>query len=174
MATYFFETITAAQALAFTASSDTLVFGNTTSSGVKTSVVFNAATATSAATETVTDLVTGRSVVFGSLAAGEGHGTNGTLVFPDGTTLKIGRTGADSGDTTARAMFGCPTASSRTSALVRPYCSKSGSPKISMRSETVRVSSVEAKDWRSTLNSSAMRMSIGAVSGRRLFSMRFR
>src|ERR1041385_4296016 len=91
MATFFFETITASQALGFVAPTDTLVFSNATSSAAKTSVVFNPATATSAATITITDLVTGRSVVFGAVIAGEGDlATTGAVVFPDGSNLFIG------------------------------------------------------------------------------------
>ena len=112
MATYFFETITAAQALGYTAATDTLVFGNPTSSGAKTTVTFNAATATSAATETVTDLVTGRSVVFGVGFAGEGdNALTGTIVFPDGSNLYVGVAGASNDNPTAStnstdALFG--------------------------------------------------------------------
>ena len=59
MATYNFETITADQALAYTASSDALIFSNPTSSASKVSVVFTAATFTTPASTSVTDLVTG-------------------------------------------------------------------------------------------------------------------
>jgi Ca2+-binding RTX toxin-like protein len=100
MPTYFFETITAAQALTYSAASDTLVFSNPTSSASKTSVIYNAATPTSAATITVTDLVTGRAVTFdttaGAVGAGtggiqqEGELTNGAIVFPDGSNLVVG------------------------------------------------------------------------------------
>ena len=72
MSTYFFETITAAQALGYTATTDALIFSNSTSSGNKTSVVFTAATFTVPASITVTDLVTGRAVVFGGGFASEG------------------------------------------------------------------------------------------------------
>ena len=108
MATYFFETITAAQALGFTAASDTLVFGNPTSSGAKTSVTFNAATATQGATETVTDLVTGRSVVFGTGFAGEGDTATltGTVVFQDGSNLYVGTTTTLDDTPTASTNFG--------------------------------------------------------------------
>src|SRR6476659_1993923 len=65
MATYFFETITPAQALSFTALTDTLVFSNPTSSGNKVSVLYTPGGPVTVPSETVTDLVTGRSVVFG-------------------------------------------------------------------------------------------------------------
>src|SRR4051812_34536562 len=74
MATYFFETITAAQALGYVAATDTLVFSNPTSSGAKMTVLYNAATATSAATVTLIDNTTGRAVVFGTGINGEGEG----------------------------------------------------------------------------------------------------
>ena len=47
MATYFFETITDAQAAAYNAAADTLVFGTTGETAWKTTVRFNPATATS-------------------------------------------------------------------------------------------------------------------------------
>src|ERR1700704_6651190 len=97
MATYFFETITATQALSYTAATDTLVFSNPTSSGAKMTVLYNAATATSAATITLIDNTTGRAVVFGSSLAGEGDTTNGAVVFPDASNLYIGTPGNDAG-----------------------------------------------------------------------------
>src|SRR4051812_25939707 len=97
MATYFFETITAAQALGFNATTnDILVFSNPAASGAKTTVLFNAATATSAATITVIDNTTGRSVVFGATLAGEGNPVAGNaVVFPDGSNLFVGTAGND-------------------------------------------------------------------------------
>src|SRR4051794_7890396 len=96
MATYFFETITAAQALGYTAATDTLVFSNPTSSGSKMTVLYNAATATSAASITLIDNTTGRAVTFGGGIAGEGDaGTTGAIVFPDGSNLFVGTAGAD-------------------------------------------------------------------------------
>src|SRR4051794_14056697 len=101
MPTYFFETITPAQALTYNAANDTLVFSNPTSSGSKTSVVYNPGTGTSAPTVTITDLVTGRAVTFdtnvnaaGGITAntgiyGEGEGANGSIVFPDGSSLIV-------------------------------------------------------------------------------------
>ena len=83
MATYFFETITAAQALGYTAATDTLVFSNATSSAAKSTVLFNAATATQAATVSLIDNVTGKSVVFGLGVLGEGGFGNGAVVFPN-------------------------------------------------------------------------------------------
>src|SRR5215218_8420867 len=96
MATYNFETISAADALTFT-TSDVLIFNNPASSGNKTSVIFTAQTFTTPASVTVTDLVTGRTVVFGPGIAGEGDGaTTGQIVFLDGSNLFIGKTTADS------------------------------------------------------------------------------
>src|SRR6185312_15195348 len=106
MATFFFETITAAQALAFNATTDTLVFTNATSSGTKMSVTYNAATATSTATETVIDLVTGRSVVFGSNALQLGEAGHTTPVFGDASTLIIGSPAANDTGTIAAASGG--------------------------------------------------------------------
>lgn len=90
MATYFFETITAAQALSFNTASDALVFSNATSSGSKTAVTYNAATATSTATVTITDLVTGHAVTFGTGIYGEGETGNNAPVFADASTLVVG------------------------------------------------------------------------------------
>src|SRR5438445_6031697 len=96
MATYFFETITAAQALGFSSTADTLVFSNSTSAGSKMSVLYNAATATSAPTVTITDLITGHAVVFGTNVYGEGEGGSFTSpVFPDASTLIVGSPVAD-------------------------------------------------------------------------------
>ncbi|MGZ6016805.1 MAG: calcium-binding protein, partial [Phenylobacterium sp.] len=123
MPTYFFETITAAQALSYNAAADTLVFSNPTSSGSKTSVIYNPATATSAATVTITDLVTGRAVTFdtnigptglpgGTGIQQEGELTNGSIVFPDGSNLVIGSndpavtTDSATGTSFADGMFG--------------------------------------------------------------------
>ena len=111
MTTYIFETITAAQALSsFTASSDTLIFTNPTSTANKMSVLYNAATATQAATVTVLDNVTGRSVVFGTTAGGTGVLTDSDAIFPDGSKLFIGSTDTTTGDTFSG---GAGTASSR-------------------------------------------------------------
>src|SRR4051812_38326603 len=95
MSTYFFETITAAQALAYQAlGNDTLVFTNPTSSGAKMTVLFNPATATAPPTVTLIDNVTGRSVTFGSGILGEGSAGN-PIVFPDGSNLLVGLTTDD-------------------------------------------------------------------------------
>src|SRR5262245_11659152 len=96
MANYFSASSTAARALGFGApTQDTLVFSNATSSAAKMTVLYNAATATSAATITLIDNTTGRAVVFGTSLQGEGNATipdpNGTatsggaIVFPDGS-----------------------------------------------------------------------------------------
>jgi Ca2+-binding RTX toxin-like protein len=100
MAAYFFETITAGQALAFTAATDALVFSNRTSSGAQMSVVYNPAVAGADPTVTITDLVTRRIVVFGATAGGAGilgeGGPPGQQVsFPDGSNVFIGGGGAE-------------------------------------------------------------------------------
>src|SRR6478609_8984060 len=94
MATYFFETITAAQALGFT-TADTLVFTNPLASGSRSTVLYNAATATSAATISLIDNTTGKTVVFGVGVAGEGTAATGLVVFPDGSDLFVGTTAND-------------------------------------------------------------------------------
>jgi hypothetical protein len=67
MTTFVFETITAAQALSYSSTSDALVFTNPTSTGSKMTVLFTAVpgTATTPATTTVTllDNADGKSVV---------------------------------------------------------------------------------------------------------------
>src|SRR4051794_16585004 len=92
MTTYFFESITAAQALAFT-TADTLVFSNTTSSGSKMSVIYTPIPATplnvASETITLTDLADGRSVVFGTGIYGAGE-TGRVVIFPDGSNLVVG------------------------------------------------------------------------------------
>src|SRR4051812_1953244 len=88
MPTYFFETITAAQALSFNASNDTLVFSNPTSSGSKTSVLYNPASATQAATVNFVAVQVGADVVVFADSAGN----NGTA--DDAITL-VGKTLAD-------------------------------------------------------------------------------
>ena len=89
MAAYAFESITAGQALSFSASNDTLSFGNAGSTGARTSVVYSPASTTSAATVNITDLTTGRTVVFGATVAG------GQGLFADGSNLIVGTAGAD-------------------------------------------------------------------------------
>ena len=92
MANYLFETITAAQALAFSGATDQLVFSNATSHGNAMAVVYTAGTATVPETVTVLDLVDGKSAVFGTGIYGEGasNGSNtGLMVFPDGSTLFV-------------------------------------------------------------------------------------
>src|ERR1700738_1750069 len=102
MATYLFETISASDALLnFNATTDVLIFTNATSSGSKMSVAYNAATATSAATITITDLVDGKSVTFGPNAAGLGETAN-NVVFPDGSVLVVD--GPSSGSATGSAF----------------------------------------------------------------------
>src|SRR5436190_9424491 len=108
MATFFFETITDAQAAAYNATTDTLVFGQTGERANITTVRFNPATATSAATITLISGLTGKSVTFAGTLAGE------TPIFPDGTTLYVGTTNPDafdaatvtSGSTTSDGLYG--------------------------------------------------------------------
>ena len=66
MATYFFETITAAQALTYNQATDTLVFGTAGETAVRTSVAFVPASATAADSVIITSGTTGRSVTFGA------------------------------------------------------------------------------------------------------------
>ncbi len=80
MATYLFETITEAQALAYNAGADQLVFGGVGERAATTSVIFTPATATSAATVTLISGLTGRAVTFSNSIA---TGTAAEVVFPD-------------------------------------------------------------------------------------------
>jgi len=100
MATYAFESITAGQALSFSATSDTLSFGNAASTGARTSVVYGPASTTSAATVSITDLTTGRTIVFGTTAdgggiLGEGGRPGEQGLYADGSSLFVGTAGAD-------------------------------------------------------------------------------
>src|SRR6185437_10972185 len=95
MTTFIFETITAAQALAYNAATDTLVFTDPAASGSKMTVVYNAATALSPATVTLIDNADGHAVVFGPGIYGEGENANGNLTFVDGSNLVVGSPIAD-------------------------------------------------------------------------------
>src|SRR4051812_46205203 len=96
MATYFFETITDAQAATYSAATDTLVFQTTGESARLTTVRYNAATATSPATVTIISGITGRAVTFGPGVQGEGlAGTGPGVLFPDSSTLVVGTAGND-------------------------------------------------------------------------------
>src|SRR5258706_5831226 len=95
MATFIFENITATQALNFNSASDILVFSNPTSSGSKMTVLYNAATATSAATVTVLDNADGKSAIFGAGVMGLGTVGGTTPLFPDSSIVAIGGIGAD-------------------------------------------------------------------------------
>ena len=90
MANYIFETITAAQALAYNATNDTLVFTNPTSHGSAMTVIYTAGTALTAPSVTLSDNADGKSVVFGTGIYGEGETGTNALVFPDGSNLVIG------------------------------------------------------------------------------------
>ena len=92
MATYFFETITATQALNYAAATDQLVFTNATSTANKVSAVY---TPSALSAVTITDLVTGRAVAFGTGIYNEGSTTNGVIVFPDSSNLYVGSLGND-------------------------------------------------------------------------------
>jgi Ca2+-binding RTX toxin-like protein len=99
MATYFFETITDAQAASFDATADNLVFGQTGERANTTTVVYNAATATAGASITLISGLTGKTVTFDAADfAGE------TPIFPDSSVLFVGdtnnntNTGSDGGD----------------------------------------------------------------------------
>src|SRR5471032_1248695 len=95
MTTYFFESITAAQALAFT-SADTLVFSNPTSSGAKMTVLYTVIPATpltvASETVTLTDPTDGHTVVFGPGIQGAGEAGH-VVIFPDGSNLIVGNDG---------------------------------------------------------------------------------
>lgn len=91
MSTYVFETITAAQALAFDRAHDTLVFSLPTATGAGMRVTFNAATATSPASLSVLSIPGDRTVVFGVGLAG-----GADITFPDGSAFAIGIPGAGS------------------------------------------------------------------------------
>lgn len=81
MATYTFETIGAAQALAFNSSSDQLVFSTPGTSASNIRVGFGQ----NSEGISITSELTGRSVVFG-----HGFSSRGTVTFGDGTTLVLG------------------------------------------------------------------------------------
>jgi hypothetical protein len=85
MAIYNFETITDAQAAAFTGA-DTLIFGQTGETAGRTTVRYNAATATSTATITITSGLTGKSATF---APAVSSATATRVLFTDGSTLAI-------------------------------------------------------------------------------------
>src|SRR3954462_13425760 len=91
MTTYFFETITAAQATAFDATTDALVFGNPTSSGSKMTVLYTVIPATplnvAGLSITITDNADGISKVFSDKA--QGLGETHVAIFPDGSNLIV-------------------------------------------------------------------------------------
>lgn len=91
MSTYVFETITAAQALAFDRANDTLVFSYPAATGAGMRVTFNAATTTEPASLSVLSIPGGRTVVFGVGLAG-----GADIIFPDGSAFAIGIPGAGS------------------------------------------------------------------------------
>ena len=96
MATYFFETITDAQAASYDADSDTLVFQTPGERATITTVRFNPETATSPPTISLISGLTGRTVTFGDGMIGEGLGASDPgIIFPDGSQLFVGTPGAD-------------------------------------------------------------------------------
>lgn len=106
MSTYSFASITDAQALGFSAASDSLVFENPASRGNHVSVSYNPGASTAAGTVTLTDPASGRAVVFGA-ALGGGPSA---ITFADGSILIVGGTGADSesGGAQGDGLFGGP------------------------------------------------------------------
>src|ERR1700735_666420 len=110
MATFIFETITAAQALAFDAATgDNLVFSNGASHGSAMTISYVAATALTPAEVVVTDTIDGHSVTFGAGVEGLGDPGLGAAIFSDGSTLVVGsNTAGDNATGTALgdAMFG--------------------------------------------------------------------
>src|SRR5579862_2670710 len=112
MATYFFETITAAQALTYSAATDSIVFTNPAATGAKMTVIYNAGTPATptvpagSPSVTLIDNVDGHTVTFGTGIYGEGGLTNGALIFPDGSNLFVGSTGADAANSTAATTLG--------------------------------------------------------------------
>jgi Ca2+-binding RTX toxin-like protein len=92
VATYFFETISPAQALAFDGASDTLVFNAADATATDIRFSINPATFTAPSTTvTVTSLVENRSVVFG-LNLGGPRG----FIFADGSSALYGSADAES------------------------------------------------------------------------------
>ncbi|MBS0362192.1 MAG: hypothetical protein JSR98_12495, partial [Proteobacteria bacterium] len=85
MSTYFFETITAAQALAFNGQVDALVFTNASQTGASERLIFNAD-----GTIRVLSNVDGVQATFGSGLAGAAQ-----IIYPDGSRMLVGSTGAD-------------------------------------------------------------------------------
>jgi Ca2+-binding RTX toxin-like protein len=101
MATYIFETITAAQASAITTADNVVVqSGN----AAQASVVYNAATPTTS--DTISLTIGGKTVTFAPAVATIAQ--NGNVVMPDGSLLYIGYTGNDAftAGTTADGLFG--------------------------------------------------------------------
>src|SRR5437899_1710939 len=85
MASYVFETITAAQALNFNGALDTLVFTTPSETGASERLIFN-----TNGTITVLSSVAGHQATFGPGLAGAGQ-----IVYQDGSQMLVGSTGAD-------------------------------------------------------------------------------
>jgi Ca2+-binding RTX toxin-like protein len=91
MATYFFATITDAQAATYNAANDTLVFQTPGERANITTVRFNPASAVSTATVSIISGLTGRTVTFGEGMKGEGFNlADPGVIFPDGSSLFVG------------------------------------------------------------------------------------
>ena len=102
MATYFFETVTDAQASHFNGPTDVLVFGMTGETAYRTSVIFNAATATQGRTVTLISGLTGKTVTFDDSLVLSHH------IFPDGSVLALGGLGDETlnGTATSDGLYG--------------------------------------------------------------------
>ncbi|HEX4708874.1 hypothetical protein [Phenylobacterium sp.] len=85
MASYVFETITAAQALSFNGALDTLVFTSPIQTGSSERLIFDAN-----GTITVFSNVAGLRAIFGPGLAGAGQ-----IIYPDGSEMLVGSPGAD-------------------------------------------------------------------------------
>lgn len=90
MATYVFETITAAQALAFNVAVDTLTFSNPAATGAGLRLTYTPATAISQGTLALLSQASGQTVVFGVGLAGA------PVALPDGSIFAVGAPGAGS------------------------------------------------------------------------------
>ncbi|HXA39241.1 MAG TPA: calcium-binding protein [Phenylobacterium sp.] len=103
MSTYFFETITFAQSLAFNSQTDSLVFTNPTTTGASLRVTFNAATPTSQASLTFLDVSDNHLVV-----SGLGLENLHSPILPDGSVFAVaGPGGAElSGGSLGDGLFG--------------------------------------------------------------------
>lgn len=100
MATYLFETVTAAQALAFNIATDTLTFSNPAATGAGLRLTYTPPTAISQGTLTVLSQASGQTVVFGVGLAGA------PVVMPDGSLFAVGVRGSFTGSARADGLAG--------------------------------------------------------------------